>query len=767
MKLSLKYVGNVTIKINLLCRAVAGLFFFLCLGQGICVYAREAVFEKEGEIYLIQSAQDMRTLALLVNNNKEVEPGVPAHSASYLLTRDIDLSAYCTQEAGWTPIGRGREEGEDEIVREFNGSFDGGNHMVTGLYINLPDGEDSGLFGTRSYLPEDRNSAEYQDRGRTVIKNLYIKDCDITGGLNVGGVMGGMPITSGLGNGGELWIENCHVTGKIVGFDSAGGITGAASVVENCSFTGTVKAYSAVGGIAGIAYYIRGCAVHARIEGDIERPLGGDTGGIGGIAVCVRDSYMVGAVTGTDNIGGITGRGPCLTGCYARADVTGDNYTGELLGCPQEFPLDGVFLPEGASKESKIQNCLTGGKDITDFQAFMEGVEEAENTRSEEKDFKNLPEKPEGENRSNVWYCAADCAWPILSWERKSRFGYTVAVTAQEGDSLWKIAGAVYRDGHFWTQIYEENRERIGENAGLLTAGTELEITVNASQADYAAKGDVGEQEKAFLEDGRKQGIAEAQLKRFYSRMLADDLWNGAVWEGEEKQISNWVIDDLDGNGQADMTVMVGSGRGMVPGEVWLYLNEEPAYLLMDESAYYEEGRCFGFGFWYVPEMGDFDNDGNPELAFEVFNGGNGGPGGRDICLFRRVGNEWAECFEELPNDYGEQGDAEVGLRVNVTCIGVNRYEAYCPYLEERIEFDGQNSREIGEDEFGRTGGSNVRGFYGLECVNYQGKNALMCWEYLSGEGGNAHGVGAAAFILVWDKDGVCRVADWRIEGWN
>lgn len=57
----------------------------------------------------------------------------------------------------------------------------------------------------------------------------------------------------------------------------------------------------------------------------------------------------------------------------------------------------------------------------------------------------------------------------------------------QESDSLCKIADRIYGDGQFWTQIYEGNREDVGKDASLLTAGTDLEMTVNASQADYAA----------------------------------------------------------------------------------------------------------------------------------------------------------------------------------------------------------------------------------------------------------------------------------------
>lgn len=788
-----------------------GLFFILCLGQGFCVHASEPVFEKDGGVYLIQSAKDMRTLAELVNRGEEVEPGGGvAQNASYRLTCDIDLSAYCTGEGGWEPIGYRNYNDDGMHDGYFNGSFDGENHVVTGLFIDRPDEQGQGLFGTRADLRGgDRDSGEYKSRETTVIKNLYIEDCDITGASNTGGIMGGMWNFLQY-EGGDLFIENCHVTGKITGY-TAGGVAGSASAVKNSSFTGTVDG-SCTGGIAGEVYYAYGCAVHADVEGYC------GVGGIGGWAVCVRNSYATGSVTGYDSVGGIAGKGACLTGCYTIADVAGYSRTGGLVGDIQSM---NVPTPEEASSASTIQNCLMGGyrmereKEESDSDVYYpkddryngyiygfpgvgiddratgpfyyrEGLE-AEGfgagmyefsewnckpydcTHLEETDFKDLLARPK-EEWSDVWFCAGDYAWPVLAWERDSRFGYTVTVTVQEGDSLWELADVEYGDGHFWTQIYEENQERIGGDANLILPGMDLEIVVNASQADYAAKGDIWEQEETFLEVGRERGIMRSELKGTYRRLLADDLWNGAVWEEqekEEKQINDWAIDDLDGNGQTDVVVMAGPGRGMVPGEIRLYWNDEPAYILKDETAYYEENFAFGFGFWEIPRMGDFDNDGNPELVMEVYNGGNGGPGGRNTCLFRHVGDKWVECLEELPNDYGEPGEAEAGLRVQVACIGVDRYEAYCPYLDERIEFDGKNNREIGEDEYGRAVGSNVWGFYHLECVKYEGKNALECREYLSGEGGNAHGVGVAVFILTWDADGVCRVADWRIEGWN
>lgn len=804
------------------------LFFFLCMKAGFCVNAQEPVFEKDGEVYLIQSAQDMRTLALLVNRNKEVEPGVAAHNASYLLTRDIDLSPYCTGEEGWEPIGYRDiyDDSLDEILWEtseeseywektdagyFNGTFDGGNHVVTGLYINRPEEQAQGLFGARMDLRLlDSDSIEYQSRDTTIIENLYIKDCDITGAYNTGGVMGGMWNYIQY-KGGDIFVENCHVTGKIVGEGgSAGGIVGSASTVKNCSFTGTVEG-SIAGGIAGEAYYIYGCAVHADVSGPYH------SGGIGGEAVCVRNSYMIGSVKGYDSVGGITGDGACLTGCYTIADVKGYSRTGGLIGDIQSMNAP---TPEGASSACTIQNCLMGGyrmeraKEETDSSVYYptkdryngyicgfpgvgiddratslfyyreglvtEGFDKGtfdffswncapyDCTHLEETDFKDLIKRPE-EKWADVWYCAADYAWPNLSWEKESRFGYTVTVTVQEGDSLRKIAEAVFGDGNLWDLIYEENRALIGDDPSLICPGIDLKITVNASLADYAAKGDVWLQAEEFLAKGKEQGISKAELKSFYRRLLVDDLWNGIVWKTDWKdfsrQLNDWIIADLDRNGQKDMIVMAGEGRVAVPGEIRLYFNGESACILKDENAYYEDGFVFGSSFWEGPFMADLDNDGNLELLFAVGNGGNGGPGGRDNCLLRHEGDRWVECLQELPNDE-DRGGLEIGLRISVIHTGVDRYEAYCPYLEERVEFDAKNLREISEDEFGQIAGANIRGFFDFQCVKYEGKNALQCREYLCGEGGNAHGVGEAVFLLVWDADGVCRVADWWLEGY-
>lgn len=525
-------------KIRALLTAGISLAIFLCLGTGFRADAKESgAFAKDGQVYLIQSAEDMRLLAQLVNRNEEVEPGVRANTASYRLTSDIDLSAYCRGKEGWEPIGyrNYNDDSMDDILWNktgeseygatyeatdagyFNGTFDGDGHIVTGLYINRPEEQAQGLFGQRTDLRgEDSDSEEYQRRKTTVIKNLYVKDCDITGSTNTGGIMGGMWNFIQYA-GGDIFIENCHVTGKIVG-SGAGGIVGSASTVKNCSFTGTVEG-SRAGGIAGEAYYIYGCAVHADVSGFYS------VGGIGGKACCVRNSYMVGSVAGYDSVGGITGEGCCLTGCYTRADVKGYSRTGGLIGDIQSWNAP---RPEGSSNAATIQNCLMGGyrmereaeQDTEVFyptndryngyiygfpgvgiddrvtsafyyreglvtEGFGQGMYEFSewNCRPydcghlEETDFKDLLSRPE-EKWSDVWMCAAGYAWPNLAWEKDSRFGYQVTVTVQEGDNLWKIADKIYGDGNSWALIYEQNKERIGEDANLIFAGMDLEMEV-------------------------------------------------------------------------------------------------------------------------------------------------------------------------------------------------------------------------------------------------------------------------------------------------
>ena len=179
------------------------------------------------------------------------------------------------------------------------------------------------------------------------------------------------------------------------------------------------------------------------------------------------------------------------------------------------------------------------------------------------------------------------------------------------------------------------------------------------------------------------------------------------------------------------------------PGCLCIYFNEASAYCFQGEI-------CCGIGFWNW-NAGDIDNDGNTELMIEVLNGG------RESVILKYRN----ETFEEmnLPKEMGEK----YYWGINV-CAEIN-------YKESTYSASGDFVEEIKNKNFfekDETRSSviahNSRGFYQYRCIEYQGKNALQCSEYLYGDMGIADGVANAEFILTWDEKGKCSVAEWWLE---
>ena len=153
----------------------------------------------------------------------------------------------------------------------YDGTFDGGNHTIKGLYINS-ESDQVGFFC--SVRPEG------------MIKNVVVEDGYIKGLDSVGGVCGG-------NYGGT--IQNCHNTGIISGINNVGGVCGDnRKTIQNCVNTGTVtgkKNY--VGGVCGGNY--------------------GET---------IENCYNTGTVTGKENyVGGVCGyNGKIIQNCYNTGD---------------------------------------------------------------------------------------------------------------------------------------------------------------------------------------------------------------------------------------------------------------------------------------------------------------------------------------------------------------------------------------------------------------------------------------------------------------
>ncbi|GHU94092.1 hypothetical protein FACS1894156_1870 [Bacteroidia bacterium] len=222
--------------------------------------------------------------------------------------QDADIDAGATGNwnngAGFEPIGNDSTP--------FTGTYDGQGHTLGDLYINRPAEDNIGLFGVA-------DSAQIDD--------LILKNVDITGRDNVGGLVGSSNIN----------INDVAVSGKVEGHDNVGGIIGNQQddgTLSNSSSTAAVSGNDNVGGLVGVNdggtvsqnYASGATSGHDNVGGIIGHNNGGT----------VADNYALGAVSGNNNVGGAVGNNSnngSLTNAYATGTVSaaGTN-AGGLVG---------------------------------------------------------------------------------------------------------------------------------------------------------------------------------------------------------------------------------------------------------------------------------------------------------------------------------------------------------------------------------------------------------------------------------------------------
>lgn len=269
-------------------------------------------------------------------------------------------------------------------------------------------------------------------------------------------------------------------------------------------------------------------------------------------------------------------------------------------------------------------------------------------------------------------------------------------------------------------------------------------------ETEFSPESQMRENKEQFLEKAKAQEVETEPAEELYERLLADGIFRDG-----EMALTGLVIDDIDGNGQTDMLVMVldAAERPFYgSGGLWFYMNEDEPYC-------FEEEACSFYG-WFDAFWEDVDNDENVEIVFSAEGTGCGAAGDCYKAVFKYKGDAIERM--ELPSDLEE--DYDHGLRVELVQEPVeNVYSAYCPYLDDLISFRGENagSRELPESP--QIAGGNARGFYHLQAVEYEGKKALQASEYLYGEGGTVHNVATAQFLITWEKDGTPKVLKWWI----
>ena len=224
-----------------------------------------------------------------------------------ILETDIDLSSVCGvingEQISWTPI------------RMSSGSFDGGSHTISNLYINQPNNKDNlALFdteGSLSYLQ---------------IKNLKVTNAYVKGGGDVAGIAI------------DGFFINCHFEGIVIGQD-AGGVNeyGKGSEAYNCSNYGLIISSKYSIGVAASNMY--NCYNRGRIVSD-KSVAGSYTAAVGlGMYCCTQFNLY--------NAGNVYSPDPNSIR-YIQTSSSGSDY-GNLFALQQ---MDSVAFISGAVTDS-------------------------------------------------------------------------------------------------------------------------------------------------------------------------------------------------------------------------------------------------------------------------------------------------------------------------------------------------------------------------------------------------------------------------------
>ncbi len=318
------------------------------------------------------------------------------------------------------------------------------------------------------------------------------------------------------------------------------------------------------------------------------------------------------------------------------------------------------------------------------------------------------------------------------------------------------------------------------ETAQQRTEETEEESSAQASETavEHSQEQQMQENVDRFYEEAKEQGIAWEEAAKYVQMLTEDDIFQGGAMA-----FTGLRMDDIDGNGQTDMLVMVLDAQEMPfygSGALWIYMNEDEPYCFAEEY-------CSYYG-WFDVFWDDIDNDENVEIVFSAQGTGCGAVGDsyKAVFKYRKPSADAAEQDSETDNGGNRRQNREEGVKNHIEQmklpsdftvdydfgIGVEvyqepeagRYTAYCPYFDEKIAFRGQNIEDWSLPETAEVVGGEVRGFYNLRAVQYEGKKVLQASEYLNGEGGTVHNVATAQFLITWREDGTPEVIKWWVE---
>lgn len=239
-------------------------------------------YDESKEKFTLSNTAELFGFAKLVNEGKNFE------GKTVELAADVDLTGYI-----WTPIGLKNSSA-------FAGTFDGGDHKVTGMSAHAKEIQRAGLFGEVS----------------GTVRNVQVEGTvNVTdaAAIYAGGIAGHVQ-TNGT-------VQNClsmvNVCVELSGNNNStyvGGVVGYNTGTVNLCWnkgnvqgTGGTTVYTSVGGVVGSGNAAN-CANFGEVTGN------GSTGGISGSGA-VANSYNHGDVTAV-NANGISGNGTVTNSYY-------------------------------------------------------------------------------------------------------------------------------------------------------------------------------------------------------------------------------------------------------------------------------------------------------------------------------------------------------------------------------------------------------------------------------------------------------------------
>ena len=316
----------------------------------------------EADPYLVSTAADFKAMAANCNADHK------GTGEYFKMTNDIDFGGSAENPVQLPAIGKDGNAKITEIVYGFNGTFDGNNHTISGIYHtesnNNAAGKYNALFGcidkngvVRNIVFDENNHiTSYNYVGTIASINMgtihgCVNNADITAtNFAAGGICGFM--VNGCGT-----IKDCENYGDVKAMTYAAGICGGSQsgksittysyLIEGCTNSGNLSTTNGVGS-AGIAGSYSGAVKNCTNSGNADDTKGTAksmqyTAGIvscASFAVDIDGCTNSGSISGVKNVGGILGNAmkgdevtTTIKNCTNNGTVSGqDRYVAGIVG---------------------------------------------------------------------------------------------------------------------------------------------------------------------------------------------------------------------------------------------------------------------------------------------------------------------------------------------------------------------------------------------------------------------------------------------------